>query len=109
MDAPVFYTFQPDLGGVLGLLVTIVLPIIVGLVTKRSTSATFKSLFLLFLAYVSAFLSAWLAAANKGVDFDILVVLYNGVINFVIAIAVHFGLWKPTGATDKAQDSLNKG
>lgn len=106
MNAPEFYVFQPDLGGLLSLILTILLPIIVALVTKRSQPAAVKSLLLLLLAALSTFIQAWVGALSAGTPFVWTVVAYNVIVNFVIAVAVHFGLWKPTGTTDTAQDSL---
>jgi hypothetical protein len=105
MDAPVFFAFQPDLGGLLSLVITFVLPVLVGLVTKRSTHAGVKAVLLLALAYASAGIQAWVIAPNL----NWVVIVYNGAINFVIAVAIHFGLWRPTTVAGVAQDSLNKG
>jgi len=106
MNAPEFYVFQPDLGGLLSLVITVLLPIVVALITKRSQPAAVKAVLLLLFSAISTFLQAWVASLQAGESFVWTVVAYNVVVNFVLAIAIHFGLWKPTGATDTAQDSL---
>jgi len=106
MNAPEFYVFQPDLGGLLSLVITVLLPLAVSLITKRSQPAAMKAVLLLLFAAISTFLQAWVAALQAGAPFVWTVVAYNVVVNFVLAVAVHFGLWRPTGATDTAQDAL---
>jgi hypothetical protein len=102
------YGFAPDLGGLLGLLITVGLPILVGLVTTRSTSPAAKAVLLLLLTALKSVLEAWLQAENTAVALDPVPVIYTTAINFVIAVAVHFGLYRPTGATAAAQDTLVK-
>ncbi|MFI6228642.1 hypothetical protein ACIBCR_15175 [Micromonospora echinospora] len=102
------YGFEPNLGGLLSLAITIVLPILVGLVTRHSTSAGAKATLLLFLSAVNAILSAWLQAENTSAVFEWIPVVYSTFINFAIAVAVHFGWYKPAGISDAAQRSLVK-
>ncbi|MER7331649.1 MULTISPECIES: hypothetical protein [unclassified Micromonospora] len=102
------YGFAPNLGGLLSLAITVLLPILVGLVTRRSTSASAKAVLLLLLSAVNAVLSAWLQAENTAAVFEWIPVVYSTAINFGIAVAVHFGLFKPTGAASAAQGSLVK-
>jgi hypothetical protein len=103
------YGFDPQsLSGLLSLAITVLLPILVGLLTKRSTSAGVKAILLLAFAAVKAFLEAWLQAANTSVDFAFVPVAISIVVNFAIAAVVHFGLFKPTGVSGAAQDTLVK-
>ncbi|MFI7547196.1 hypothetical protein [Actinoplanes sp. NPDC049599] len=98
------YGFDPSsLSGLLSLVITVLLPLVVGLVTTRTTSAGAKALLLLFAAAVKSLLEAWLQAANSGVDFALVPVAITVAVNFGIAAAVHFGLWKPAGVSDAAQ------
>lgn len=100
------YGFDPtSVSGLLSLVLTLALPLLVGLLTKQSWSAGFKAVLLLAFSAVKAFVEAWLDAANSGVDFLWTAVAISIVTNFMIAVVVHFGLWKPTGATDAAQRS----
>jgi hypothetical protein len=88
---------------IIGLLVTLVLPFLVGLVTTRVTSAGAKAVLLLLLTAANGFLVE-LGSAGPGYNWA------NGVfytvVSFATAVAVHFGFLKPTGISGKAQDSL---
>lgn len=87
----------------LSALVGVVLPILVALVTKVSTSATAKSLLLLVLSGVSGFLTEAMSA-----NFMWQQALFGTVLTFVIGTAMLFGLWKPTGVDSKAKNVLVK-
>lgn len=103
------YGFDPNsLSGLLSLAIAVLLPLVVGLVTTRSTSAGVKAVLLLLFAAIKSFLEGWLAAVNTSVDFAFIPVAISTVVNLAIAVAVHHGFWRPTGATDAAQNSLIK-
>jgi len=91
---------------VLGLLVGVILPVLVGLVTTKVTSSGVKAVLLAALAAVTGLLTEVLNAANSGevFQFQEAVVTWLGV--FIVAVAVHFGFWKPTGVSGKAQRAL---
>jgi hypothetical protein len=103
-DLPI-YGFRPDLGGLLGLAVTVLLPLLVGLATTRATGAGLKATLLLGLAAVKSVLEAWLQASNTGVPFEAIPVVYATAVSFGIAVAVHFGLFKPAGLSAVAQSA----
>ncbi len=90
------YGFAPDLGGLLGLVITFLLPLAVAFMTKHSWSAGKKGTVLLLLAAIKSIFEAWLMATNKGVAFDFVPTVYTTVVNFLIAVAVHFGLYRGT-------------
>lgn len=92
----------------ISLLISFVIPLLVGLVTKWSTNPTLKALLLLLFASVNALLTQILVNLNDHAAFSWKVLLLNAVLNFVVAVAAHFGLWKPTNTTAKAQSSLVK-
>lgn len=94
-DLPV-YGFRPDLGGVLGAIIMVGLPILVGLLTTRKVSPVAQGVLLLALAAVKVVLEAWLQSINTHVPFEFAPILYTVLINFIIAVAVHFGLYKPS-------------
>lgn len=103
------YGFNPQsLSGILSLIITVVLPLLVGLVTKRSTRPGVQALVLLTFAAVKSFLEGWLQAVNAGVEFAAVPTAISTVVNFVIAVVVHLGLWRPTGVAGAAQDTLIK-
>lgn len=88
---------------VLTLLVSTVLPVLVGLVTSRVTSSGKKAVLLAILSAVTGFLSELLAALQAGTPYDIFAGLVTAIGVFIVAVALHFGLWKPTGVSSKVQ------
>lgn len=87
----------------LGLLISVILPVLVGLVTTRVTHAGVKAVLLLALTALNGFLVE-LQAGGDGYDLGTAAVLT--LVSFGTAVLSHFGLWKPTGVAGKAQDSL---
>lgn len=87
----------------IGLLVSVVLPVLVGLVTTRVTSAGLKAVLLLALSTLNGLLVEY-AAPGDGYDVGTAVIL--ALVSFGTGVLMHFGLWKPTGVSGKAQDSL---
>lgn len=96
------YGFEPTLGGLLSLAVTVILPILVGLITRKSTSPAVQAVLLLAFAAVKTVLTAWLQAENTAAEFVWIPVVYSTLVSFGIAVALHFGLWRPTGVADAA-------
>lgn len=82
-----------------------VLPILVGLVTKKVTSRSIKAVLLLALSAVAGFLTELINSAN----FVWQQALLSTLITFVTAVAMHFGLWQPTGVSEKAQNAFGGG
>jgi hypothetical protein len=89
----------------LGLLVSVVLPVLVGLVTTRVTHAGAKAVLLLALSTANGFIVEY-AAPGPGYDVDTAALL--ALVAFATGVLAHFGLWKPTGVAGKAQNSLVK-
>jgi hypothetical protein len=87
------------LAQLISLVVGTLLPIVVALVTDRAASGAAKALTLLALSAVSSFLSAWLVALNTGYAFDWSQTAFGVLVTFIVAVATHFGLWKPVGAS----------
>lgn len=87
----------------LGLLVSVVLPVLVGLVTTRVTSAGTKAVLLLALSTVNGLV---VEIANPGPGFDLGTAAILALVAFGTGVLAHFGLWKPAGVSGKAQDSL---
>jgi hypothetical protein len=88
----------------LGLAISVVLPVLVGLVTTRVTSAGAKAVLLLFLTAANGFLVELAGPHPDGYSVGTAVVLWG--VSFGCGVLSHFGLWKPTGLSGKAQDSL---
>lgn len=91
---------------IIGLLVSTVLPIVVGLVTTRVTHSGVKAFVLAALSATTGLLSELLASINANTSYD----LGNGLIfaltSFLVAVAMHYGLWKPTTVSAKAQNVM---
>jgi hypothetical protein len=85
------------------MVVAVFLPILVGLVTNQVTSSSTKATLLAALSVVSTALTGFIAAANAGQPFDLGMAVVTAVSTFSIAVATHFGLWKPTGTAAAAQ------
>lgn len=83
----------------LTLLVSVVLPAAVALVTQRLASSGVKALMLAFLAAVTGFLSELLDALVTALPFDLGAALMSWLTVFIVAVASHYGLLKPTGVT----------
>jgi hypothetical protein len=88
---------------VLQFIIAVLLPLLVGLVTKRVTSSGTKAVLLLALSAVSAVLTSWAAAAQEGTVFDMGAALLAALATFVVGVAVQFGFWRPVGATAAVQ------
>lgn len=89
-----------DLAQVISLLIGVVLPLLVGLVTKWETSSSFRAILLLLLSAVSAFATEFLASMNSGTAFDFGATLLSVLGTFLVGVGMHFGIWKATGASD---------
>lgn len=95
-------TFGVDPLLIIQLVVSTVLPLLVGLVTTRLTPSSRQALLLAGLAILSSGLTELGESIAAGTAFDFGVWLVGAVGSFVVAVAVHYGYWKPTGVTDKA-------
>lgn len=84
------------------LLVGTVLPILVGLVTTKVTSSRTKAILLAALSAVSGFLTELIDVTQRGDVFQVDQALLTWMMTFVVAVAIHYGFWKPTGVTEKA-------
>lgn len=99
--------FDPSdqLVAALTLLVTVLLPVLVGLVTKATTSPGAKAVLLAVLSAITGVASALIQAEGA---VDLYPLALNAISVFVIAVATYYGLWKPTTVAAKAQASLVK-
>lgn len=97
-------TFNLDTAGLVQLAVAFVLPVLVGLVTTRVTAPGTKAALLAGLSLLTALGTELLAAIDAGQPYDLGAGLVTGFGTFIAAVAMHYGLWKPTGVSVKAQD-----
>lgn len=77
-----------------------VLPLLVGLVTTRNIDAGVKAVLLLALNLIAGIATDFFSAPT---GFDWRNALVNGFAAFVIGVATHYGLYKPTGASSALQ------
>lgn len=90
----------------IGLAVSVILPVLVGLVTTRVTHPGTKAVLLLALSGVNGLL---VEVANPGPEFDFGTAAILALVAFATGVLSHFGLWKPAGVSARAQDSLITG
>lgn len=90
----------------LGLLVSVILPVLVGLVTTRVTHAGVKAVLLLGLSAVNGFVVEYAGPHDAGYSVGTAAVL--ALVGFGTAVLAHFGFWKPVGVAGRAQDSFVK-
>lgn len=100
------YTFQPNVGGLLSLLLTLVLPLAVAVITTRVTSAKVKGFLLLSVVAVKTTVEAIVSNGNDYIPFAWIPFLMNLAINFTLAVMMHFGIWKPSGASTAIQENV---
>lgn len=87
----------------IGLVISVVLPVLVGLVTTRVTHNGVKAVLLLALSTLNGLLVEY---ANPGPDYDAGTALVLALVSFGVGVLSHFGLWKPTGVSARAEASL---
>jgi hypothetical protein len=76
-----------------------VLPFLVALVTARVAWAGLKAIVLAVLAALAGLLNELYTAAGVVADIDWSSAGANAITTFLIAVGMHFGLWKPTNLT----------
>jgi hypothetical protein len=90
----------------LGLLTSVVLPVLVGLVTTRVTNSGWKAVLLLALSTATGFVTEYAGPHDAGYSVGTAAVL--ALVSFGAGILSHFGFWKPTGVSGLAQDNFIK-
>lgn len=105
-DAPtapaVAFTLDP--ATVVQLLIAFILPVLVGLVTTRVTSPAVKAWLLAGLSLITSLLVELGRSITSGTTYDLGVALLAALPAFVVSVATHYGLWKPTGVSATVQD-----
>lgn len=98
------YTFTLDPVLIIQFVVAVLLPVLVGLVTQRSTRPGVKATLLALFSFVASILTGLVDAIVAEVPFDFGTAFVLGLPTFVIAVSTHYGLWKPTGVSATVQD-----
>ena len=86
----------------LGIICTVLIPLLTGLVTKKLASSRLKSIVTTALSILTGALNGVLQNNGSIPDLDRWVT--DMVIAFVIATASYYGLWKPSGAAAAVQN-----
>lgn len=79
-----------------------VLPLLVGLVTTKSTNPGTRAVLLALLAMASQLLAEVIKALETGTPYNLGMGLLLGLVTFLVAVGTHYGLLKPTGASSAA-------
>lgn len=87
-----------------GLLASTVFPLLVGLVTTRDTNPGRKAVLLAALSVLIPLASELANALLTETRYDLGAALFVALTGFLVAVGVHYGFWKPTGVSGKAQD-----
>lgn len=95
------FTLDPAL--IIQLLISTVLPLLVGLITKTTTNPGVKAVLLAVIALATSLLTELGQAVARGETYDIGRGLLLALPTFLIAVGLHYGLWKPVGAAAAAQ------
>ncbi|MFJ9027554.1 hypothetical protein ACIRQP_03360 [Streptomyces sp. NPDC102274] len=85
----------------LGLLASVVLPVLVGLVTTRVVNAGVKAVLLLGLSTANGFVIEF---ADRGPGYSVGTAAVLALVSFTLGVLMHFGLYKPTGIAGRVQD-----
>lgn len=96
--------FTLDPAQLIQLVLTVVMPIAVGLVTTRTTSSAIKAWLLAAFTLVTSILTELYNALGTQSSFDLGVALLLAIPAFAISVSTYYGLWKPTGVGVKAQE-----
>ena len=85
------------------LVLSTLLPLAVGLVTKIITNSSIKAVLLLFFALIGSLVAEIVRALQEGQVFDLGQALILTLPTFLIGVGMHYGIWKPTGASFAVQ------
>lgn len=94
--------FDVQIWQVLQFVAAILFPVLVGLVTTRATDPGVKAILLLALNLVAGLLLELVDALQNGTEYNLGLALLTALGSFVVGVALHYGLWKPTGVAGKA-------
>jgi hypothetical protein len=84
----------------LSFIIGIVLPVLVGAVTRYAASGALRAVLLAALAGTTAVLTEWGRVVAAGDAFVWQASAFAALGTFIVAVSTHFGLWKPTGVSE---------
>jgi hypothetical protein len=85
------------------LIVAVVIPLVVGVVTKEVTAPGVKAILLAALAAVAGLATAYVESNGAFSE----AALQDAVTYFIVAVGSYFGLLKPTGVTTAIQEKTS--
>ncbi|UVK58619.1 membrane protein [Microbacterium phage CrazyRich] len=91
---------------IVGMIVSVVLPLLVGLATTRITNSGVRATILAVLSALTGLLTELGNALTAGVTYNLGMGLVFALASFLVAVGMHFGIYKPTGASTAAQNAL---
>lgn len=100
--------FHLSVADVLGPAIGVLLPLLVAIVTKASADSGIKAILLAVLSLVASILTGINDALLHHATYDLGKAIVLGITTFVVAVATHYGVWKPTGATAALQKVVIK-
>lgn len=98
--------FHLDVAAILGPIIGIVLPLLVAIVTRESTNSSVKAVLLAALALVTNLLTGVADALAHHTVYDLGQALILALGTFIVSVAMHYGLFKPTGVSDDLQQKV---
>lgn len=91
----------------LQLVVSVFLPLLVGVVTTKVTSPAKKAVTLAGLSGITAIVSAIVSALVNGTPLDLVMLILGVFASFVIAVATYFGVWsRPTSSGESVSGMI---
>jgi hypothetical protein len=87
----------------LQLLASTIFPLLVGLITTRDTNPNRRAVLLAALAVLTSLAAELAGALQSGQAYNLAGALLAALTSFLIAVGMHFGLWKPTAIADMLQ------
>lgn len=87
----------------LSVIASTVFPLLVGLVTTRATHPGVKAILLAALNVLTPFVASLADALANHTEWELEGALVLAITGFITSVALHYGLWKPTGVTAVAQ------
>ena len=98
--------FHLDWLEILGPVVGILLPLLVGIITKASTTSAIKAILLAVLALVTNLVTGIFDALSTHTQYDLGAALILALGTFIVSVAAHFGFFQPTGITADLQNKV---
>ena len=107
MDLPALpgYVFEPTLAGVLSTVITFLLPLLAGLLSKQSWSPSVKGVVLLLLSAIKVGIESFIQASADGAHVNVYGIIYSVAINFIVAVGMYFGVLRGSGVQRAAANS----